>query len=139
MGRLFCRPRSVNVFMAQPSVHRMPLMRRFAALSALLLAIALFTPRLALAHGGEHGSAAKHADVYRARVPPSAPGQPGDFCPGGGRAACWGGGPVGLAAPRFAVLRVVGATQVQPQREPPARGPPPPFLLRFSRAPPASS
>jgi len=116
----------------------MSLMRRFTALWALLLAMALLAPRLALAHGGEHGSAAKHADVDRALLLPSCPGQHGDFCTCGGPAACSGGSPVVLAAPRFAVLLVVAATHVQPRREPPARGPPP-FSLRFSRAPPASS
>ena len=114
-------------------------MRRLAALSALLLAIALLAPRLALAHGGEHQSSAKHADEQRALLLPSCPGQHGDFCTCGDPVACSGGGTIAFAPAPFALLALVAPARAEPRCESLARGPPAPFSLRFSRAPPAAS
>jgi hypothetical protein len=114
-------------------------MRRYAALSALLLAIALLAPRLALAHGGEHHGSAKHADAQRAFLLPSCPGQHGDFCTCGDPVACTGSATIALAPAPLALLALVAPARGEPRRESLARGPPAPFSLRFSRAPPASS
>jgi len=114
-------------------------MRRYAALSALLLAIALLAPRLAFAHGGERHDSAKHSDEHRALLLPSCPGQHGDFCTCGDPVACTGGGTITLAPAPLALLALVAPARAEPRRESPALGPPAPFSLRFSRAPPASS
>jgi len=99
--------------------------------------MALLVPRLALAHGAHHESAAQaHAD--RAVVLASCPGQHGDFCTCDDAVGCSGSGGIVLAAPRFALLMLVAPMRIEPPREPPARAPPL-FSLRFSRAPPATS
>jgi hypothetical protein len=116
----------------------MSLMRRYAALSALLLAIALLAPRLAFAHGGEHHGAAKHADAQRTLLLPSCPGQHGDFCTCGDPVACTGAGAIALPPAPFALVALIAPARGEPRREALARGPPAPFSLRFSRAPPAS-
>jgi hypothetical protein len=114
-------------------------MRRYAALSALLLAIVLLAPRLALAHGGEHHGSAKQADAQRALLLPACPGQHGDFCTCGDPVACTGSGTSALAPAPLAAIALVPPARSEPRREAPARGPAPAFSLRFSRAPPASS
>jgi hypothetical protein len=114
-------------------------MRRFAALSALLLAMALVAPRLASAHGSEHHDSAKHADEHPALLLPSCPGQHGDFCTCGDPVACTSGGTIVVAPAPLAVHWFVPAARAEPRRESLARGPPAPFSLRLPRAPPAFS
>jgi hypothetical protein len=114
-------------------------MRRYAALSALLLAIALLAPRLAFAHGGERHDSAKHADAHPALLLPSCPGQHGDFCSCGDPVACSSGGTIAIVAPPLVVRVLVPPVRAEPRRESLALGPPAPFSLGFSRAPPAFS
>ena len=114
-------------------------MRRFAAFSALLLVMALLAPRLAFAHGGTHHESAQQAHVDRAVVLPSCPGQHGDFCSCGDPIGCSGGSTVALPAPLLALLALVAPAGIEPRRESLARGPPPAFSLRLSRAPPQLS
>ncbi|HET7366108.1 MAG TPA: hypothetical protein VFJ70_21240 [Burkholderiales bacterium] len=114
-------------------------MKRFAALSALLLATALLAPRVALAHGDAHHSSAKEAHADRAVVLPSCPGGHGDLCSCGGPAACSASGTLAVAAAPLAVQWFVPSVRGVARRESLACGPPPAFSLRFSRAPPASS
>lgn len=117
----------------------MSLMRRFAALSALLLAVALLAPRQALAHGAAHHGSAKHVHADRAFAVPSCPGEHGDFCTCGGQAACSGGGTIALAPAPLAVLALVPPARGEPQRDSLPRARPAAFSLRFSRAPPSFS
>jgi hypothetical protein len=117
----------------------MRLMRRCAVLSTLLLAIALLAPRLALAHGGEHHGSARHADTERALLLPACPGQHGDFCTCGDPVACAGSGTIAIPSAPLAPIGLIAPARSEPRRESLARGPPAPFSLRFSRAPPASS
>jgi hypothetical protein len=114
-------------------------MRRYAALSALLLALALLAPRLALAHGAEHHGSAKQTDAKRALLLPACPGQHGEFCTCGDPAACTGIGTIALPSARLAPIGLIPPARTEPRCESLARGPPAPFSLRFSRAPPASS
>ena len=114
-------------------------MKRFAALSALLLVVALLAPRLAFAHDGERHGAAQQADAHHAFLLPSCPGQHGDFCTCGDPVARTGSGAIALPPAPFALVALIAPARVEPRRESLACGPPAAFSLRFSRAPPASS
>ena len=113
-------------------------LRRLAALSALLLAVAFLAPRLALAHGAAHQESAKPVHADRAFLVPSCPGQHGDFCTCGDPVACSGSGTIALAPAPLAVLALVPAARGEPRRESLARAPPRAFSLHYSRAPPSS-
>lgn len=114
-------------------------MRRFAALSALLLSVVLLAPRLALAHGSAHQESVKQAHPDRARLLPSCPGQHGDSCTCGDPVVCSSGVTIAIAAPALTLRALVPPVRGDARAESLARGAPPAFSLRFSRAPPAFS
>jgi hypothetical protein len=114
----------------------MPVMRRFAALSALLLAMALLAPRLALAHGGVQHESAAYPDADRAFAVAPCPGGHGDLCTCGDPVGCSGSPTLAVApAPLVVLALALGFDELR--RESPPRARPSAFSLRYSRAPPA--
>jgi hypothetical protein len=122
-------------------------MRRLAACAAGLLVVCLLAaPRAAMAHGGEqHGlvqessAPAQLAPAVTSASSPSCPGDHGSICTCGNALTCPSMKAGAVIAGPWCSSIVLAAIGCVPLERPLARGPPPAFSLRFSRAPPAFS